>query len=402
MLGQRLVAEYAKPCDQNSANELESKTVLERKVFLSKLSDEKKTAKELEDSKDPAEGMNSKLNIHHELPSHLHYKYPDPNIAILTNIANALACVPKFYTQVLHLMNKMNLPPPFGAPTPTPPVAGDRINMHDACTDTVDLHDFASSDESELESDADTQKHEIYKILDVNGQPLQKRKRLRTTAKSNQEKLNLHPTGNTKGNNLQSAFECVSSSKRVEFKLATSIKDVIEKRTTPAVSYNVFDERGEFGRIEPVKKDVSNDVQMDVEEEEEEEEDNESSDEESTDFVSAIRLKENRIPPNEILLMAQFKKYAPGDKTNRLYVKNLAKQVTEEDLKFIFKRFLRHCSDDEKTSLEIRLMQEGRMKGQAFITLPSEDIAERALRATHGYILHEKPMVIQFGRAGKK
>ncbi len=27
---------------------------------------------------------------------------------------NAIAAVPKLYTQVLHLMNKMNLPPPFG------------------------------------------------------------------------------------------------------------------------------------------------------------------------------------------------------------------------------------------------------------------------------------------------
>ena len=34
------------------------------------------------------------------------------------------------------------------------------------------------------------------------------------------------------------------------------------------------------------------------------------------------------------------------------------------------------------------------MKGQAFITLPSEDKAKRALKDAHGYILHGKPMVI--------
>ena len=34
------------------------------------------------------------------------------------------------------------------------------------------------------------------------------------------------------------------------------------------------------------------------------------------------------------------------------------------------------------------------MKGQAFITLPSEEKAKRALRDAHGYILHGKPMVI--------
>lgn len=84
-----------------------------------------------------------------------------------------------------------------------------------------------------------------------------------------------------------------------------------------------------------------------------------------------------------------------------MYIKNLSKQVVEEDLKFIFKRFLRHCSDQEKESLDIRLMQEGRMKGQSFVTLPSEEVAEKALKNVHGYILYEKPMIIQYGRAGK-
>jgi RNA recognition motif-containing protein len=39
-------------------------------------------------------------------------------------------------------------------------------------------------------------------------------------------------------------------------------------------------------------------------------------------------------------------------------------------------------------------MKEGRMKGQAFITLPSDNKAKKALREVHGYILHGKPMVI--------
>lgn len=39
-------------------------------------------------------------------------------------------------------------------------------------------------------------------------------------------------------------------------------------------------------------------------------------------------------------------------------------------------------------------MKEGRMKGQAFVTLPSEEKAKKALRDAHGYILQGKPMVI--------
>lgn len=34
------------------------------------------------------------------------------------------------------------------------------------------------------------------------------------------------------------------------------------------------------------------------------------------------------------------------------------------------------------------------MKGQAFIGLPSEQSAEKALRETNGYILHDKPLVV--------
>lgn len=43
---------------------------------------------------------------------------------------------------------------------------------------------------------------------------------------------------------------------------------------------------------------------------------------------------------------------------------------------------------------DIVLMKEGRMKGQAFIGLPSEKSAEKALRDTNGYVLHDKPLVV--------
>ncbi|KAL3565039.1 hypothetical protein D5086_033085 [Populus alba] len=50
------------------------------------------------------------------------YAYPPPDGNILTNIVNALIAVPRFYTQVLHLMNKMNIPAPFRMALPTPPL----------------------------------------------------------------------------------------------------------------------------------------------------------------------------------------------------------------------------------------------------------------------------------------
>ena len=39
-------------------------------------------------------------------------------------------------------------------------------------------------------------------------------------------------------------------------------------------------------------------------------------------------------------------------------------------------------------------MQLGRMKGQAFVGMPSETVAIRAVKETNGYLLHGKPMVV--------
>ena len=39
-------------------------------------------------------------------------------------------------------------------------------------------------------------------------------------------------------------------------------------------------------------------------------------------------------------------------------------------------------------------MQHGRMKGQAFIGMPSEETAGLALQETNGYKLHGRPMVV--------
>jgi U11/U12 small nuclear ribonucleoprotein SNRNP65 len=59
-------------------------------------------------------GISPGINqIRYSLPSErLGYIYPTIDETILANINNALLSVPSFYTQVLHLMNKMSLPCP--------------------------------------------------------------------------------------------------------------------------------------------------------------------------------------------------------------------------------------------------------------------------------------------------
>lgn len=91
----------------------------------------------------PEDRLKSKLNyvssawdIPYSIDEQLMYSYPKPTDIILRNIMHCIASVPKLYVQVLHLMNKMNLPAPFTLLTTAPPNASNLV----------------SSEESELES----------------------------------------------------------------------------------------------------------------------------------------------------------------------------------------------------------------------------------------------------------
>uniref|UniRef100_A0A0E9WTK7 RNA-binding region-containing protein 3 n=1 Tax=Anguilla anguilla TaxID=7936 RepID=A0A0E9WTK7_ANGAN len=120
-----------------------------------------------------------------------------------------------------------------------------------------------------------------------------------------------------------------------------------------------------------------------------------------SEFISRRELEKGRLSRDEIKRMSVFKNYEPGEPTCRLYVKNIAKQVEEKDLKNIYGRYIDIASEAERNMFDVILMKEGRMKGQAFVGLPNEKSAEKALRDTNGYVLHDKPLVVQFARSAK-
>lgn len=82
-------------------------------------------------------------------PLHLRYLYPPPTAQVLKNICRVMARSTKFYTQVLHLMNKMNLPCPFS----------DKFDVEsDLVGDDFDEPEktaAVSEEDSEMESDND-------------------------------------------------------------------------------------------------------------------------------------------------------------------------------------------------------------------------------------------------------
>jgi len=357
--------------------------------------------------------MAPKWNLEYPLDPRLQYVYPAPTITILTNIANAMAAVPRFYVQVLHLMNKMNLPAPFGLQTLTPPIPEGLPpplppeTVKPPEPDVLDREDmeFSSSEESELESDTEN----VQKVSET--EPV-KRPRKREH-QSRRKKLRLQIQ-------MQAQMQAITGIMQKPAAPAQNVEDVFEQPQPAAVkkiaikkigneasssqpdmvaseNQSEQDESAEtetpvvvggFGKIHPERKET-------VESEDE-------ADEEwgQRDFISSRRLRRGRLSDRERSQLDIFKNYNPGEPTSRLYIKNLSKKATDKDLHYIFGRYIDWNTEAEKSMFYVQLLT-GRMKGQAFVTLPSEQCAKDALEDTNGFQLHGKPIVVQFARSAK-
>ncbi|KAL0422995.1 UNVERIFIED_CONTAM: U11/U12 small nuclear ribonucleoprotein [Sesamum latifolium] len=179
-------------------------------------------------------------------------------------------------------------------------------------------------------------------------------------------------------------------------------------------------------------------------------------------YATLEELNSGKLPPEEILSLPRFKNYTAGDPSPVLYIKNLAKDVVVDDFYFIFGSFfgsidaaksnlsvklmqrlqrlqrsiVESClvSDELRVGMmyctklligtflesephnmhdiflpafiiifaaevnSLHFLQEGRMRGQAFITFPTVELARNALNMANGYVFKGKPIVIQFGR----
>ncbi|CAL1532043.1 unnamed protein product [Lymnaea stagnalis] len=415
--------------------------------------------------------------LKHPRRPELRYLYPPPTPSILTNIMNALAAVPKFYVQVLHLMNKMDLPAPFGAVTLTPPLRPDVQEY--VVPDDVDQRemDISSETESELESgeegDVKIRTKETHTV-----------KRLRSSAKmravkrprlSDLQDSELPLLSSTQPLQVSDVFEQVSGAgaKKIELKLpATLLPPTAQQRLAsqpsklaqiyhpisnigqientdirqqqlphPNLSASVtlgtsllqqtlhdnsgqhYQEQpvleavedsydvplppknidavpatestsvtiGSFGIIEPVHK--PRDTEPELEDTEKEWT--------KSKFISSSELRKSRLSHSEMKELSVFRRYEEGEPSCRLYIKNVAKPATEEDIHWIYGRYVDWDNQAETNIFDIRLMKEGRMKGQAFVTLPSEKVAITALKETNGFVLKDKPIVVQFARSAK-
>lgn len=105
-----------------------------------------------------------------------------------------------------------------------------------------------------------------------------------------------------------------------------------------------------------------------------------------------------QLTPEELSDHPVFRDYAIGEPSCRLYVKNVDKHVTEQRLISVFMRLLGLASESE---LNVTLFKKGKMNGQAFVSLPSEQMALEAIHKSHGLLLDKKPIVVCFARSIK-
>ncbi|XP_049931685.1 U11/U12 small nuclear ribonucleoprotein 65 kDa protein isoform X2 [Nymphaea colorata] len=297
-----------------------------------------------------------RLGVDYPFPPHLEYAYPPPDGNILTNIVNALIAVPRFYTQVLHLMNKMNLPAPFRAALPTPPFPPSEPAPPPppppppAVAGKPPLADL-SSDESELESsdesDIDQKK---------SGAVFPGKRRNRKKAKH--EAI------------IGPAVDKDVSHEAAGVKPVTLVPKELPtiKKKNPVLQIKIAPK--------PVKseKGEANDGSGTL--------DHDKEEVEVKHFASLQEIETGKLPPEEILSLPMFKNYTPGDPSPVLYIKNLAKDVVADDFYYIFGSFFGSV-EAVKSGISIKLMQEGRMRGQAFVTFPSIDLAQQALVSAH-------------------
>ncbi|XP_050501189.1 RNA-binding region-containing protein 3 [Diabrotica virgifera virgifera] len=346
--------------------------------------------------------FNDSVNFHQPPPSHLKYLYPKANRATINNIVHVLTTIPRFYTQVLHLMNKMNLPPPFAVEQPPvrtvipvqQPIIQkpiERVNPAPAVVETPSKPPLdpepqlpITTSESELESDSeDTFRNREY-------MPLKRKapqKKMIKRPKFIKPPIVSASTSIPKTvERTENVFEKVDIQvhKKIEMKVSSeALLHTPQKEEKPR----------SIGTIPPKKPEPEKPPSPEktlVEEKPEEQEDKTA--------ITAEELAANRINHKDLGVLPVFKNYHPGVPTCRLYIKNCAKTVTTKDLEYIYNRY-KISKENTPSQFDIRLMQEGRMKGQAFVTLDSLELAQKAVKETNGYILKDKPLVVVFARS---
>ncbi|XP_067626627.1 uncharacterized protein [Eurosta solidaginis] len=317
----------------------------------------------------------AKLNFNQPPPPYLKYAYPRITPDILDAISIVLMSNTRFYTQVLHLMNRMNLEPPFGAKP-----AGVRVTKgypQEVATQTVlsgeemqnvlvERSDTVQEkSESELESSEDDERNARQTKPEVTSK--------RKAADDLEEQLK------------KKARQLLKSTLRDQKRPVVAPTEASTMRDD---EHNTFTQSA-FEQPQPAigkTRKIALNLQP------------QKPKKHLKTFVPPDDLNAERLTVKQLQELPIYKNYQRGEPSNKLYIKNLSKDVSDDDLKLLYIRFA------PAECLEIKVMQQGRMKGQAFVTfnglseVDTLSAVAKALEETNGFLLRQKPMVVCYGK----
>jgi U11/U12 small nuclear ribonucleoprotein SNRNP65 len=287
-------------------------------------------------------------------------------------------------------MNKMNLPPPFGPATMLPPnLAHREASLQLSPPVSPKRKQDVASDESEM-----SEEELKPQLLPTPVLPYQRRKKQRivrpvfTGLPLDEQGPQVKRRKPSSG--AETIFDRPRETRKVDLRLLIGATLEIAQSQSSDLALIAEEESntGTFGTFDPPPR--INEEQV--------EDDNDAL---GGGPMTDEELQNNRLPDTEFSLHSAFKNYSPGEPSSRLYVKNLSKKATEKGLRRVYSRYINPKSEEDMLRFDVRVMTEGRMKGQAFIGLPSETVATRALEETNGLKLHDRPICVQFARSAK-
>lgn len=377
LFGRRLVVEFAK--DKNLTN-------------LKELNHEDKFKKLKNEFYSQQHFISSKFNINYPISSLLKYNYPSVTTSIICNIAKALYNCPKFYTQVLHLMNKMNLPPPF---INTDYEFDEQLMPKNFNCKVVELN--SESSESEIEDNqliSNTQlirskKRKIKSLLN------EKTEKLKTVNDLQIKPNSSSMTAKLNDPVIEEYFDNYVKLKRI--KIDNNLKLTNETKSEECLSID-----HNFEKFTNPIKSNSQTEQNRTNFETEKSQINSETEQSQTNLPADDNcLFERQLNTDELINYSAFKNYMIGEPSRRLYIKNLDKKVTETQLRNIFIKLLNLNTEFELDAFNLSLFKKGKMNGQAFVSLSSEQMAKEAIDRTNGLLINKKPIVVCFARSTK-
>ncbi|KAG1708621.1 hypothetical protein DVH05_022248 [Phytophthora capsici] len=285
----------------------------------------------------------------------LEYKYPKATESIVRNIANALIALPRFYTQVLHLMNKMNLPTPFEENAipgrfSVKVQEGERKSLkRRRVDDNANEHIVEEEEEEEEEND------------DMAGR--------------DNHTDSVDPQKNHKVSEVATGMVKVDQKSSVQERQA--LPDLIGK---PLPRQN---------GLSLIKKSSSVDMVFQLGSDGRSHYDEHRST--RPGVITEDEVNRARLGPEDLLKEPLMNSYSRGFPSRTIMVANIGHGVDEKDLRNVFGYVL--PIDMGLNLIDVSLL---RAKSSALITFPNEELAIAAVTKLHGVQLEGKAMIVSF------